>query len=204
MKIEPLKKGTKPTEWKTFTMSGVSNAFANAIRRAIVSEVKILAIDDVTYIENTSPLYDEILALRIGLVPLVTPDDMVTPDECDCNGAGCHKCTVMFTLKQEEPGFVYSGSLVSDHPEVKVAFDKIPLTYLAEGQKLEIECKAVLGTGKQHAKFQGALCTYDKKDDKKNNFEFYVESYGQKSVAKLVEEAATLIENKAKEFEAEL
>jgi len=204
MKLETLESGKKPSEWKRFRLSGVSTTFANALRRTIISEVETLAIEDVIFTENSSALYDEILALRLGLVPLTTPEGFVRKDECDCKGAGCHKCTVILTIQKDAQGRVYSGDMKSDHKEVKPAFDKIPLTLLGESQKIDVECAAILGKGKDHAKFQPALCIYEEDEKKKDSFIFYIESFGQKKVADIVKEAATIIENKAKELESKL
>ena len=55
-----------------FTLSGASTAFANAFRRAMIGEVPTLAIEDVRIYDNTSALFDEMLAHRIGLIPLRT------------------------------------------------------------------------------------------------------------------------------------
>ncbi len=206
MRVKRIEGGKKPLEWAKFRISGINAAFANAVRRAILSEVKTLAIDEVGFIENSSGLYDEMLALRLGLVPIKTPDDMLTREECDCGGQGCHKCTVLFKLEKKGPGLVYSGDLKSDHDEAVPVFKEIPLTLLAENQSVNIECAAVLGKGKDHARFQCAFCTYNMKEfDKKNDqFFFRVESFGQRSVAKIVEEAGAVLEAKAKAFKKEL
>ena len=55
-----------------FTLSGASAAFANAFRRAMIGEVPTLAIEDIRIYDNTSALFDEMLAHRVGLIPLKT------------------------------------------------------------------------------------------------------------------------------------
>ena len=47
----------------------IDESLANAIRR-YVDQIPILAIDEVEISKNDSPLYDETVAHRIGLIPL--------------------------------------------------------------------------------------------------------------------------------------
>jgi len=49
-----------------FLLGGVTAAFANGIRRACMSEVPTLTIDEIVLYDNTSVLFDEILSLRTG------------------------------------------------------------------------------------------------------------------------------------------
>ena len=58
-----------------FLVRGVTPAFANGVRRAILADVPTLSIDSVRVIENSSVMFDEPIALRLGLIPLTTPDD---------------------------------------------------------------------------------------------------------------------------------
>jgi DNA-directed RNA polymerase subunit D len=54
----------------------------------------------------------------------------------------------------QTPIQILSSSLVSDDPEVTPVSSKIPLTYLPPNGKLRLEAYAVMGKGKDHAKWQ--------------------------------------------------
>jgi DNA-directed RNA polymerase subunit D len=146
-----------------FLLSGVTAAFANGIRRACMSEVPILAIDELSLYDNTSVLFDEQIALRMGLVPLQVedPDVFSRAEECQCNGEGCPGCRVEFMLSVEGPGMVYSKDIQFTDPSVKPAFDKIPIVILGENEKLVMEGYATKRVGRDHSKWQaGTLCGY--------------------------------------------
>ncbi|EFC50261.1 predicted protein [Naegleria gruberi] len=53
-----------------FEMIGIDAPIANAFRRIMLSEVPSMAIEKVVYLTNTSIIQDEVLAHRIGLVPI--------------------------------------------------------------------------------------------------------------------------------------
>ena len=141
-----------------FILEDVDVAFANSLRRIIIAEVPTMAIDDVIIIENSSPLFDEIIAHRLGLIPLKTDlDTYVLPEKCECKGEGCANCQVALTLEVEAtdgPMTVYSGHLKSQDPKIVPVSEKIPIVKLAKGQKLILEAYARLGQGKEHAKWQ--------------------------------------------------
>jgi DNA-directed RNA polymerase subunit D len=146
-----------------FLLSGVTAAFANGVRRACMSEVPILAIDELSLYDNTSVLFDEQIALRMGLVPLQVedPDVFSQPEDCQCNGEGCPGCRVDFMLSSEGPGMVYSKDIQFTDPSVKPAFEKIPIVILGEGEKLVMEGYATKRVGRAHSKWQaGTLCGY--------------------------------------------
>jgi DNA-directed RNA polymerase subunit D len=119
-----------------------------------------MAIEDVIFVENTSVMYDEILAHRLGLIPLKTDLDAYVPrEECDCKSdLGCQKCTASFVLEAEATDqtiTVYSGDL-KPATEVAPISDRIPITKLAPGQKIKLEAYARLGRGSEHGKWQAA------------------------------------------------
>lgn len=146
-----------------FLLKGISPAFANGIRRACLSEVPTLAVDEISIYDNTSVLFDEQLSLRIGLVPLVAEDldEYSSPEDCICEGAGCPGCRVDFMLTAEGPSTVYSRDMKFSDPTVRAAFDTIPLVVLGEGEKLVMEGYATKRTGSEHTKWQsGTQCGY--------------------------------------------
>ncbi len=143
-----------------FVLSGVSAAFANALRRSIISEVPVLAIDDVNIYDNTSVLFDEQLALRMGLIPLKADTGKFTfPGECKCEGQGCPSCQVSLTLSAEGPRVVYSGDMVSTDPDTRPAETTIPIVELKEKHKVVVEAIARLGTGRSHSKWQAGIAS---------------------------------------------
>lgn len=146
-----------------FLLRGAKPAFANAIRRACLAEVPSLAIDEISIYDNTSVLFDEQLSLRLGLVPIKADDLSLysVPEECDCGGAGCPACQVQMALTAEGPCIVHSGDLRFADPGVVVAFEKIPIAILGEGEKLMLEGIVTLNRGTAHVKWQaGTQCGY--------------------------------------------
>ena len=119
-------------------------SLANSIRRS-VSEVPTLAIDEIEVFKNDSALYDEMLALRLGLVPLKTEKGMTKKTKIDLKLSKIGPCTV------------YSGDLDGN---AELVYDKIPIVILGEEQKLELVATAVLGKGLEHAKYIPGLCYY--------------------------------------------
>jgi len=147
-------------------IEGVDVALMNALRRIMVAEVPSMAIDEVVVIENSSMLHDEILAHRLGLIPLATDlDSYNLPEECSCKSEmGCNLCRVSLTLDVEageNVKTVYSGDLVSENPNVRPVSETVPIVKLAPDQRLKIEAYARLGKGEKHAKWQPvSVCTY--------------------------------------------
>ena len=113
---------------------------ANAIRRSIL-EIPTMAIDEVEIIKNDSALYDEIIAHRIGLIPIRT-DKAIKKTK--------------FKLKEVGPKTIYSGDL---KPSINTV-DKIPIVILNKDQEMEIICDANLGKGIEHIKYSPGLAFY--------------------------------------------
>lgn len=171
-------------------VSGSSYGVANAIRRVAIGGIGCFAVDSVTFYENTSAIFDEYIAHRIGLVPILTPKDYDEKDE------------VVFSLEAEGPATVYSKEMKSSDKNVKIANGDIPIIKLAEGQRIRVDGKAVVGTGNRSAKFQPGIVSYKTKNGK--DFEFYFESFGQMPANEIMRRALDIISSGLKDVHKEL
>jgi DNA-directed RNA polymerase subunit D len=115
-------------------------SLANVIRRSAL-EIPIMAIDEVEIVKNDSALYDEIIAHRIGLIPIKTLKSVKE---------------TKFKLKAVGPKTVYSTDL---HPDVGTDY-KLPIVILDEEQELELVADAKLGKGIEHIKYSPGLIFY--------------------------------------------
>ncbi|MGD8544859.1 MAG: DNA-directed RNA polymerase subunit D [Candidatus Bathyarchaeota archaeon] len=163
LEIEALKRNDKKIQ---LVVREADVPFMNALRRNVIAEVPCMAIDEVVIIENSSVLQDEIIAHRLGLIPLKTDlDSYNLPENCSCQSEfGCNLCRVSLTLDAEateSTRTVYSQELISENPDINPVSERIPITKLAKDQKLKLEAYARLGKGKNHAKWQPvSMCTY--------------------------------------------
>lgn len=154
-----------------FLLLNADLAFANSLRRVIISEVPTMAIDMAQVIENTSPLFDEFVVHRIGLVPLVSEDidKYEFPLKCTCK-SGCSRCQVDFILSvkcdencKDDTLEVTSNDIILKNQECRVkpvdyGNNPIVLTKLKKGQSINMTLTAKKGIGKTHAKWS-PVCT---------------------------------------------
>ncbi|MDG6934717.1 MAG: DNA-directed RNA polymerase subunit D [Nitrososphaerota archaeon] len=187
-------------------IEGFDQSYLNSVRRISLAELPVLAIDDVVILENTSPVYDEVVAHRLGLIPLVTPvDKYPLPEECDCNSpSGCPKCRVMIVLDAAAANVartVYSGELVApEDPSVRPVSDKIPIVKLAPNQKIKIEAYARMGRGREHAKWQAApVAVLADVEGKEGAHTLEVESVGNYTAPTLMLKSVQLLEKEIKQ-----
>ena len=122
----------------------INESLANAIRR-YVNQVPVLAVDEVEIYKNDSPLYDETIAHRIGLIPL------------KMDKAVNEKTEMEMKLVSKGEGMVYSGELKG---ALGVVYDKIPITSLGEENELELVAFAKVGKGSDHSKFSPGMMYY--------------------------------------------
>ncbi len=167
MEIKLLEKNEEAKKF-SFILKKTNTTFANLLRRYIVEKVPTMAIEDVEFKENTSVLYDEIIAHRLGLIPLTTDlKSYYLINKCKCKGKGCNRCTLKLTLKAEGPGIIYASNIKTKDPKVKPVYPKMPIVKLLKGQKIELLATAVLGQGHDHIKFSPGFAYYKLKPEVK-------------------------------------
>ncbi|MBR9704003.1 hypothetical protein GOV12_01220 [Candidatus Pacearchaeota archaeon] len=115
-------------------------SLANAIRRSVL-EMPVMAIDEIEIMKNDSALYDEIIAHRIGLIPIRTEKGLKE---------------TKFRIKEKGPKTVYSGDM---KPDVGTSYN-LPIVILDKDQELEVVCDAKLGKGIDHIKHSPGLVYY--------------------------------------------
>jgi len=144
----------------------------NVVRRYALAKVPCMAVDIVRIIDNNSVLFDEILAHRLGLIPLRSEEalkkyrelPLEKCAECSENIDACpkdivEKCFAFMILKVEARDreiTVYSRDIESYDPDVKPVYDNIPIVVLAPGQRIWVEMFARLSNGLEHAKWSPA------------------------------------------------
>jgi DNA-directed RNA polymerase subunit D len=131
----------------------------NALRRTMMTEVPALAIEDVTIYDNRSALFDEVIAHRLGMLPVPTDDSLFA--EWDSNEDLAEqieegKGEILYTLTFEGPGTVRAKDLqpATEDEDAEIAEPEVPIVKLGRDQRLMLEATAVLGTGEEHAKWQ--------------------------------------------------
>jgi DNA-directed RNA polymerase subunit D len=151
-----------------FLVSDATPETVNAIRRTLMSDIPKMAIENVDMhlgpisddegneYESVTPLFDEIIGHRLGMIPVPTDLSLFTyKDECTCEGEGCPNCTIMYSLNKKGPGDVFSGDMEPlGSQEFRVKDELIPIVKLGEGQAILIYASAELGTARRHAKWQ--------------------------------------------------
>ncbi len=187
------------------SIKGVDRVYANALRRFAISEVPCMAIDDVVVQQNSSVLYDEILAHRLGLIPLSTDlKGYVLPQDCSCKtDLGCSKCRVLLVLNAiatDDVKTIYSGDLRSEDESVKPFVDNIPIVKLAPDHEIKLEAYAKLGKGRDHAKWQPVSVSTLTDTEDPSTFHLTLESTGSLPASDILSEAVNILNTKLNEI----
>lgn len=162
IKLEKIREERKKNKL-TFLIKNSSEVFANTIRRMILEEVPTLAVEDLEIKENNTAIYDEMLGLRLGLVPINTDlSSYSLPKNEDEIKEKNAKCTLQIRLKASKKGYVYAEEAESSDSKCSFAIPRMPIVKLLPKQKIDLTMTAVMGQGKKHAKWSPGLAYYKK------------------------------------------
>jgi DNA-directed RNA polymerase subunit D len=168
MDIEIIEMADKKAK---FVLRNSSPAMANALRRTLLSDIPKMAIDKVEFLtgkiegddgkeyESITPLFEEIIAHRLGMLPVPTDLSLFVPQsECSCGGEGCPSCSIMYSIRKTGPGTVYSSDLQPlggpNSDALRIVDEFIPIVELTPEQGIYVYATAVMGTAKKHVKWQ--------------------------------------------------
>jgi len=160
-----------------FDLIGVDAALANAFRRILLAEIPTMAIEKVHIHTNTSMIKDEILAHRLGLIPLKA-DASLFEYPLNDDDAQSSENTLVFKLqvkctqrpdapkgwsmeRQLNNSKVLSGDIkwepLGDQAhslsDVRPIHSDILIAKMRKGHEIDVVMHAVKGIGKDHAKF---------------------------------------------------
>ncbi|CAM8998568.1 unnamed protein product [Rhodiola kirilowii] len=125
-----------------FDMIGIDPSIANAFRRILIAEVPTMAIEKVLVADNTSEIHDEVLAHRLGLIPIKVDPRMF--DYVEEGHKYNERNTIVFKLHAKCPKPVKKGqknprhSAAQETPqESRKTVYSDELEWLPQGSQLE-------------------------------------------------------------------
>ena len=165
-----------------FELSNIDVSLANALRRIMIAEVPTVAIDDVYIRDNTGVMQDEMLAHRLGLIPIhhpgsstIKPYNKESDDKTErvktsdntlvfrlkkkCNMGDLrigHNDCLFMNITSADLKFVPHGpeqESWSKEQQPRCTVDDVVITRLGLNQAINLEAHCVKGIGATHAKW---------------------------------------------------
>lgn len=149
---------------------GIDAPLANALRRIILDEVPTIAIDKVVIYQNTSVMPDEVLAHRLGLIPIRADPDSIESKADSANFD--EKNSLKFYLKAvggkettevlaREMEWQPVGAQKEAFPDgFRPLFEDVLITKLGHQQEIEVEIYCTKNIGKVHTKWSPVSTVY--------------------------------------------
>ena len=154
----------------------VDYSFVNSVRRSLVSMVPCLALHEIDFhmgslgsyvdeesgdekeYESISAMFNEIIAHRLGMLPIPTDKKTVEAFGETINDDS-KQPDIMYSLHKQGPCTVYSGDLepVNGDDSLIIPETNVPIVKLSEGQAILVYAKAKMGVASQHTKWQCAV-----------------------------------------------
>ncbi|KAF7456789.1 DNA-directed RNA polymerase I RPAC1 [Cryptosporidium felis] len=174
IKVNDLK-----ADYINFDISGIDASVANALRRILLVEIPTVAIETVQIYQNNGVIQDEVLAHRLGLLPMLIDPNTIEfrneDEDLNEKNSICFKLNVKCTKgdinleKGVTSKAIYSRDLLwvplSESQKKKfyknpprVVMDDILITKLRPGQSIEATLYCEKNVGRVHAKWS-PVCT---------------------------------------------
>ncbi|KAJ3115508.1 DNA-directed RNA polymerases I and III subunit RPAC1 [Phlyctochytrium bullatum] len=159
-----------------FDLIGIDASIANALRRTMISEVPTMAIEKVYVHSNTSIIQDEVLAHRLGLIPIKADPRKFRFKEIDDGPTDLNTIVFQLHVKCEAPPgsrgrdpavpqqynvlskdlkWVPEGDQAERFAETPIStvHEDILIAKLRPGQEIHLDLHCQKGIGKEHAKW---------------------------------------------------
>jgi DNA-directed RNA polymerase subunit L/DNA-directed RNA polymerase alpha subunit len=172
-----------------FTLNPYHVSYANTLRRAIITGVESVAFradmtekgttTDVTVHRNNTPMTNEMLADRVGLLPLLVRDPLsFTPERYNFSLNAVNDTMEMMDIKasmikvtenvenEDEPVGVPNETFFQPDPLTRdtclIAVLRPKTNPSADNEGIHLVAKASVGTGRQHARYiPVSQCSYE-------------------------------------------
>ena len=183
-KLTNIEIKSKTKEELVFDITGVDPTLVNTLRRIMIAEIPTMAIETVIINQNTSIIPDEVLAHRLGLIPILADanDFEEKKENEDFNEKNCIKFTLNVKCEKNKNGIINNEQIFSrdlnleflgdqknkfyDNKTKKYTIglvnDDIYLNKLAPGMEIDLVCYCVKGIGRTHAKWSPVCTAYYK------------------------------------------
>ena len=183
-KLTNIEIKSKTKEELVFDITGVDPTLVNTLRRIMIAEIPTMAIETVIINQNTSIIPDEVLAHRLGLIPILADanDFEEKKEDEDFNEKNSLKFTLNVKCEKNNNGKIineqiFSGDLnlellgnqknkffneKNNTYSVGLVNDDIYLNKLTPGMEIDLVCYCVKGIGRTHAKWSPVCTAYYK------------------------------------------
>lgn len=154
----------------SFTLKNTNLSFANSLRRTLLSEIPVVALDIINVQENNTVLPDDLLVHRLGLIPLHTKKELRYSKDCSCDNF-CDDCSIKANINvandTNQIQTIRSSCIQCDD----ATFNDTVIAKLAPNHRIKINAIARKGTGTMNAKFCPVTIVefeYDKYNEKRH------------------------------------
>jgi DNA-directed RNA polymerase I and III subunit RPAC1 len=181
-KMTEIEIKSKTDEELVFDIKGVDPTIVNTLRRIMIAEIPTMAIETVIINQNTSIIPDEVLAHRLGLIPILADANnfIEKKPEDEFNDKNSMKFSLKVKCYMDKNGKIINDNIFSKDlkfiPQgeqekkyfntqtkqysIGLVHDDILINKLTTGMELDLECYCVKGIGRTHAKWSPVCTAY--------------------------------------------